>query len=147
MSFEPSSPPDALSSVLYFGPLRLALEHISLDDWKPKYLRFRTERPTQWSSSQVDNAWCEQFEFEPGSAASDMFPTVARFTWGECITISYTWGSLEERETVIINGVPVTVGRNLAAALDRLRSTHRVYKIWVDAVCINQDDVNERTRK
>jgi hypothetical protein len=52
-------------------------------------------------------------------------------------------GSLEERKTIIINGVPVTVGRNLAAALDRLQSTHG-YKIWVDAVCINQDDVDER---
>jgi hypothetical protein len=89
------------------------------------------------------NAWCEQFEFEPGLAALGMLRTVARFTWGDYTAISYTWGSLEERKTIIINEVPVTVRRNLAAALDRLRSTH-VYKIWVDAICINQDDVNER---
>lgn len=31
----------------------------------------------------------------------------------------------------------------MAAALDRLWSTP-VYKIWVDAICINQDDVGER---
>ena len=72
-----------------------------------------------------------------------MFRTVARFTWGDYTAISYTWGSSEERKTIIINGVHVTVGRNLAAALDRLRSIH-VCKIWVDAVCINQDDIDER---
>jgi hypothetical protein len=84
LSFEPSSRPDDLSGlldrILGLSPLRLTLEHVSLDDWKLEYVRFRTERPTQWSSSQVGDAWCEQFEFEPRSAASDVFRTIARFT-------------------------------------------------------------------
>ncbi|KAF4636115.1 hypothetical protein G7Y89_g1970 [Cudoniella acicularis] len=92
LSFEPSSP--SYDRALGLGPLHLALEHVSLDDWKPEYLRFRAECPTQWISSQVDNAWCEQFEFEPGSAAVDVFHTIARFTWGDYTVISYTWGSL-----------------------------------------------------
>jgi hypothetical protein len=39
------------------------------------------------------------------------------------------WGSPEETEAITINGMPVTVGKNLAAALDRLRS-NPMYKMW-----------------
>ncbi|KAI1739551.1 heterokaryon incompatibility protein-domain-containing protein [Xylaria scruposa] len=149
LSFEPASIPDDLNSRLNrilgpdLGPLRLTLEHVSLDDFKPEYTKFRTERPTQWSRSQVDDAWCEQFESGPGSTSSDMFYTMARFTWGDYTAISYMWGSPEDTKTITINGIPVTVGQNLAAALKCLRSS-RVDKVWVDAVCINQDDADER---
>lgn len=149
LSFEPPSTPDDLSSrldrILGLGldPLRLTLEHVSLDDFKPEYTTFRTERPTQWSRSQVDDAWCEQFEFELGSTSSDVFRTIARFTWGDYTAISYMWGSPEDTKTITINGMPVTVGKNLAAALDCLRSS-LVDKVWIDAVCINQDDIDER---
>ena len=149
LSFEPPSTPDDLSSRLdrilgqSLGPLRLTLEHVSLDDFKPEYTTFRTERPTQWSRSQVDDAWCEQFEFELGSTSSDVFRTIARFTWGDYTAISYMWGSPEDTKTIVINGIPVTVRKNLAAALDCLRSS-LVDKVWIDAVCINQDDADER---
>jgi len=149
LSFEPPSTPDDLSSRLdrilglRLNPLRLTLEHVSLDDFKPEYTTFRTKRPTQWSRSQVDDAWCEQFDFDLGSTSLDVFRTIARFTWGDYIAISYMWGSPEDTKTITINGMPVTVGENLAAALDCLWSS-LVDKVWIDAVCINQDDINER---
>lgn len=37
----------------------------------------------------------------------------------------------------------ITVKKYLAATLDYLRSS-LVDKVWVDAVCINQDDIDER---
>jgi hypothetical protein len=95
LSFEPPSTPDDLSSRLDrvlglgLGPLRLTLEHVSLDNFKLEYTTFRTKRPTQWSRSQVDDSWCEQFEFELGSTSLDVFCTIARFTWGDYIAISY----------------------------------------------------------
>ncbi|KAI0438720.1 heterokaryon incompatibility protein-domain-containing protein [Xylaria telfairii] len=149
LSFEPPSTPDDLNSRIDrilgpgLGPLRLTLEHVSLDDFKPEYTTFRTERPPQWSRSQVDNAWFEQFEPEPGSTSSDMFSTIARFTWGDYTAISYMWGSPEDTKTIRINGIPFTVGQNLVAALKCLRSS-LVDKVWVDAICINQDDADER---
>ena len=91
------------------------------------------------------DAWCEQFEIEPLSAASDVFQTVARFSWGDYTAISYVRGSPEETETITINGMPVMVGTNLAAAIDCLRS-RPMCKIWVDAVCISQEDVVEAKR-
>ncbi|KID94864.1 heterokaryon incompatibility protein, partial [Metarhizium majus ARSEF 297] len=117
LSFETSSRPDDLSGrldrILGLGPARLTLEHVSLDDWKPEY--------------------------QPQT----VFRTVARFTWGDYTAISYMRGSPEKTKTITINGMPVVVGTNLAAAIDCLRS-RPLCKIWVDAVCINQDDVNER---
>jgi len=149
LSFEPPSTPDDLSSRLdrilglRLDPLRLTLEHVSLDDFKPEYTTFRTERPTEWSRSQVDDAWCEQFDFELGSTSSNVFRTIDRFTWGDYTAISYMWGSPEDAKTITINGMPVTVGKNLTAALDCLRSS-LVDKVWIDAICINQDDIDER---
>lgn len=60
LSFEPFLRPNDLSGLLDralgLGPLRLTLKHVSLDDWKPEYIRFHIKCPTQWSSSQVSDA-------------------------------------------------------------------------------------------
>jgi hypothetical protein len=53
------------------------------------------------------------------------------------------WGSPEEIVIITINEIPVIVRKNLAVALDYLRS-NPMGKIWVDALCINQDDIDER---
>ncbi|KAI1144792.1 heterokaryon incompatibility protein-domain-containing protein [Nemania diffusa] len=149
LSFEPPSTPHDLNSRLDrilgpgLDPLRLVLEHVSLDDFKPEYTTFRTESPTRWSRSQVDDAWCKRFEPESGSTSSGTSRSIARFTWGDYTAISYMWGSPEDTETITMNGMPVTVGKNLAAALKCLRSSF-MDKIWVDAVCINQNDADER---
>ncbi|MCJ1387149.1 hypothetical protein MMC17_010278 [Xylographa soralifera] len=141
LSFEPPSTPDDLSSRLDrilglgLGPLRLTLEHVSLDDFKPEYTTFRTKHPAQWSRSQIDDAWSEQFESRLGSTSSDVFRTIARFSWGDYTAISYMWGSPEDAKTITIHGMPVTVGKNLAAALDCLRSS-LADKVWIGAICI-----------
>ncbi|KAH7308857.1 heterokaryon incompatibility, partial [Rhexocercosporidium sp. MPI-PUGE-AT-0058] len=57
--------------------------------------------------------------------------------------ISYMWGSPEDTKTITINGMPITVGEKVAAALDCLRSS-LVDKVWIDAVYTNQDDIDER---
>ncbi|KAI8623900.1 heterokaryon incompatibility protein-domain-containing protein [Xylariaceae sp. FL1651] len=141
LSFEPLPTLDDLNGhldhILGLGldPLRLKLEHVSLDDFKPEYITFRAARTAQRSRSR--------FDYELGSASSEVFCTTARFTWGDYTAISYMWGSPEGTKTITINGMPITVGENLAAALDCLRSS-LVDKVWIDAVCINQDDIDER---
>jgi hypothetical protein len=127
LSFEPPSTPDDFDGRLdrilglRLDPLRLTLEHVSLEDFKPEYTTFRTAHLAQWSTSQVDDAWCEHLDFELGSTSSDVFHTIAGFTWGDYTAISYMWGSPEDAKTITINGMPVTVGENLAAALECLR--------------------------
>lgn len=57
--------------------------------------------------------------------------------------LSYTWGSSARQRTILINGheFPVTV--SLWSSLCHIRSV-KPRIIWVDAVCINQEDVSER---
>lgn len=67
--------------------------------------------------------------------------------------LSYVWGDSRLRGDIILNGVPVTVTSNLETALRHLRShpKHHVdttaIPLWVDAVCINQEDFDERNEQ
>jgi hypothetical protein len=63
--------------------------------------------------------------------------------------LSYTWGDTEKVSSVLLNGTPFPVTRNLEIALRNLRFKQepegQLYRVlWIDAVCINQDDVEER---
>ncbi|KAG6359739.1 hypothetical protein INS49_010791 [Diaporthe citri] len=67
--------------------------------------------------------------------------------------LSYVWGDSRLRGDIVLNGVPITVTRNLETALRHLRShpKHHVdttaTPLWVDAVCINQEDFDERNEQ
>lgn len=61
------------------------------------------------------------------------------------IAISYAWGDAEETRNIILNGHEFPVTENLWAALQRLRSRSFPVIIWADALCINQQNVNERS--
>ena len=62
--------------------------------------------------------------------------------------LSYTWGTAKDAtETILINGHRFMVRRNLWAFLDHAREYHSDYALWIDAICINQDDVKERNRQ
>lgn len=73
----------------------------------------------------------------------------------EFIALSYVWGDPGVTDEVIIDGVVVNVTLNLAAALwyfkeyDMLRGIPdgRPLHIWIDAVCINQHDLDERAQQ
>jgi hypothetical protein len=58
--------------------------------------------------------------------------------------LSYTWGQPDELNLKIwVNGVLIPVRRNLLCALRMLRGdVERV--LWIDALCINQNDEQER---
>ncbi|KAK0736716.1 heterokaryon incompatibility, partial [Apiosordaria backusii] len=58
--------------------------------------------------------------------------------------LSYTWGQPEPKFSVLLNGVDFGVRENLYLALLRLRLPNKPFRIWIDAVCINQDGVEER---
>ncbi|KAJ0116387.1 hypothetical protein J7T55_007367 [Diaporthe amygdali] len=61
--------------------------------------------------------------------------------------LSYTWGSTDKPHDMHIGNYALPIGTNLRAALLKLRHTNSVRIIWVDAICINQDDVNERNHQ
>lgn len=58
--------------------------------------------------------------------------------------LSYVWGDPSVRFDILINGYPFTVGRNLYYALKYLRSEEIEIVLWADAICINQNDTDEK---
>ncbi|KAH6982651.1 heterokaryon incompatibility protein-domain-containing protein [Ilyonectria destructans] len=70
--------------------------------------------------------------------------------------LSYTWGSPLNKQKILMDGTPFQVTGNLFAALQHLRNptslrenvpvrhqaSHRL--LWIDAICINQEDIDER---
>ncbi|KIM99916.1 hypothetical protein OIDMADRAFT_166048 [Oidiodendron maius Zn] len=61
--------------------------------------------------------------------------------------LSYTWGSETARQTISINGQQFDVGRNLFDALQHLRDPLEERSLWVDAICINQSNVPEKSHQ
>ena len=60
--------------------------------------------------------------------------------------LSYCWGDRSNSCTIHLNGAEVQVTKNLKAALRELGGKESVC-LWVDALCINQYDLDERSRQ
>ncbi|PMD53636.1 uncharacterized protein K444DRAFT_700269, partial [Hyaloscypha bicolor E] len=70
-----------------------------------------------------------------------------RFPWGDYVALSYTWGNTDETSEIVVNGKPVKVRPNLECALRVLREKGPIragMKVWIDALCLNQMDTNEK---
>ncbi|RMY69602.1 hypothetical protein D0863_06347 [Hortaea werneckii] len=63
----------------------------------------------------------------------------------EYMCLSYVWGDFSEAVMIHLNSYPKLVTRNLHSALQRLRSHGYLAALWIDALCINQDDKEEKS--
>jgi hypothetical protein len=59
--------------------------------------------------------------------------------------ISYVWGPPSERQVVTVNGVCVPVRKNCFSALRQARRHYPESYVWIDAICINQLDLEEKS--
>ena len=60
--------------------------------------------------------------------------------------LSYCWGDPNVTRPIHVNGHEVQATTNLHEALQELRR-HGHIRLWVDALCINQSDIDERNRQ
>lgn len=58
--------------------------------------------------------------------------------------LSYCWGPTANGEEALINGEQLSITPNLASALRALRFQHKTRILWVDAICIDQNNVPEK---
>lgn len=61
--------------------------------------------------------------------------------------LSYTWGETGGGTSIFLNGKPFAVRRNLWLALCSLRLEDESRVIWIDAICVNQSDLEERSQQ
>jgi hypothetical protein len=61
----------------------------------------------------------------------------------EYTALSYCWGSCDDTRSVFVNAIERQVTRNLYDALERLHHK-QISRLWVDALCINQEDNQEK---
>jgi hypothetical protein len=61
--------------------------------------------------------------------------------------LSYAWGDPRETFEIFVNGDALEVRKNLYLALHRLRKQDSSRPLWVDAVCINQKDLHEKSEQ
>ncbi|KAI0008208.1 heterokaryon incompatibility protein-domain-containing protein, partial [Xylariaceae sp. FL0662B] len=59
--------------------------------------------------------------------------------------LSYTWGAPVFSQPIHINGILFHTTENLDSALRHLRLTDSKRYLWIDALCINQFDVKEKS--
>jgi hypothetical protein len=57
---------------------------------------------------------------------------------------SYVWGSIEEPACITIDQTKFRVTRNLFNALKAMQSPDIAIPLWIDAICINQNDLEEK---
>ncbi|KAH7138683.1 heterokaryon incompatibility protein-domain-containing protein, partial [Dendryphion nanum] len=60
------------------------------------------------------------------------------------VALSYTWGSTSRPCDIMINGSKMTVTKNVYLALRDLRYKEKDRVLWIDALCIDQNNVRER---
>ncbi len=69
---------------------------------------------------------------------------------GAYVALSYAWDPCSPTAEIRVNGATMTVGANLHAGLRRFRQMDYFRlggQIWIDALCINQDDAAEKAQQ
>lgn len=124
------------------------------DDWRVheelsmKLCFCRRQHDGQWETRwRHPDSGLEDDEYETCSHAR--LPNPLSFE-----AVSYTWGDPSDRESITVIAPEdhaeegtLMIGRNLAQALRHLRFEHKPRSLWVDAICINQEDKAERSRQ
>jgi hypothetical protein len=88
----------------------------------------------------------------PGSGADVVSGHIEHSSWGyksgkSYEALSYIWGDIRDSEAILVDGSTVSVTKSLETALRHLRYPDKPRTLWVDYVCINQEDILERSQQ
>jgi hypothetical protein len=61
------------------------------------------------------------------------------------VALSYMWGDVKPPSSINLGKCPFEVGPNLNAALKKLRDRDAKKNYWIDALCIDQSNIKERS--
>ncbi|KAH7310612.1 heterokaryon incompatibility protein-domain-containing protein [Stachybotrys elegans] len=108
--------------------------------------------------SGIPNSWKHpDAGYDPKSYELPVYAVSDSFEWHvpPYDALSYSWGTAGDEEYIHITDSADTqnppawlkIRQNLAAALRHLRYPDQPRTLWVDAICINQADIEERGRQ
>lgn len=102
-----------------------------------------------WQRPQLENASTQirLLRFLPDTEYSDLRVELEVFELSEAPAfnaVSYTWGIEPPQDVIRINGAPVTIRPNCHYALGQCHHHFPTSPVWLDAICINQDDLVEK---
>ncbi|CAG8976389.1 hypothetical protein HYALB_00012536 [Hymenoscyphus albidus] len=134
--------------------LECELVHVSLQDFTKDYQHHASQHGhasnfKTWIKSRVGATDSDTTEND-GRLIQVPGDHEYRFQWGELASLSYAWGTSLETRAILVNGATVQVTINLEAALRALGRTSIFadrYMLWVDALCINRQDFDERSKQ
>ena len=66
---------------------------------------------------------------------------------GDYEAISYVWGSSQDRVDINCDGEMISATRNCDEVLRSLRGARTSRLLWIDAICINQNNMAERNQQ
>ncbi|EME78945.1 uncharacterized protein MYCFIDRAFT_122405, partial [Pseudocercospora fijiensis CIRAD86] len=59
-------------------------------------------------------------------------------------TVSYCWGDPTPSRVLVVNGARLLIPQSSWQALNRLAFDNKERTLWIDAICINQQENDER---
>lgn len=145
-------------------PIRCQLEHVSLEEFTDEYKTWaqKSGSDLKLQPHKTRLAWIEYKSLNRPASEKDEEQCSARpnnacrYTWGDYVALSYTWGSSEKEyiRQIVLNGRFFDVTENLNAALHLARISDNLTtvnigsaKLWVDAICIEQTNDREKKRE
>lgn len=126
-----------------------------LDNPSQEIRLLQIESTPEFSSEQITpvavvSVLSSRLPLPPSHARAPIKCKLLTFKLGEAPpyrALSYTWGSPAYGGTIQVDGQHVLVGQNLFTAMQRLRQRSWVGYLWVDALCINQSDDDEKSHQ
>ncbi|KAH8744240.1 heterokaryon incompatibility protein-domain-containing protein, partial [Hyaloscypha sp. PMI_1271] len=88
----------------------------------------------------------------PGRRSTPLECTIATVDLGsdELVyeALSYEWGDpAGARMEILLDGRRFLVRKNLWSAMKHIRNRTKMRRLWIDAICINQEDLSERSHQ
>lgn len=85
----------------------------------------------------------------PGTAHDTIHADLVHTSFSQTLkpfydTVSYAWGDAADRSNIYLHEFLVDVPTSTEVVLRELRYHDRDRTVWIDAVCINQNDISER---
>lgn len=89
------------------------------------------------------------FILHPGLEADVIAGHIEHSSWGSkpYEALSYVWGDIRDSTTILANDHTISITKSLETALRHLRYSDKSRYLWVDAICINQEDILEKSEQ